>query len=125
MRVDIRSDLLCQPNKYLSLYTHTAKIIAKLLKRRIEKKIEDLFGEDQYGFRSGKGTRGAIGMMKIIAERTLEIDEELCVCFTDWQKTFDCVDRTKLMQILKRTGIDWRERRLISKFYMEVKVRLD
>ena len=75
MRVDIRSDLLCQPNKYLSLYTHTAKIIAKLLKRRIEKKIEDLFGEDQYGFRSGKGTRGAIGMMKIIAERTLEKDE--------------------------------------------------
>jgi len=31
------------------------------------------------------------------------------------------------MQILKRNGIDWRERRLISKFYMDqrVKVRLD
>ena len=31
------------------------------------------------------------------------------------------------MQILKRTGIDWRERRLISKLYMEqkFKVRLD
>jgi len=31
------------------------------------------------------------------------------------------------MQILKRTGIDWRERRLISKVYMDqrVKVRLD
>ena len=55
-------------------------------------------------------------MMRIIAERTLEIDEELCVCFIDWQKAFDCVNWTKLMQILKRTGIDWRERRLISKF---------
>jgi hypothetical protein len=31
------------------------------------------------------------------------------------------------MQILKGTGIDWRERRLISKLYMEqsVKIRLD
>jgi hypothetical protein len=31
------------------------------------------------------------------------------------------------MQILKENGIDWRERRLISKLYMEqcVKVRLD
>jgi len=31
------------------------------------------------------------------------------------------------MQILKRTGIDWHERRLISKLYMDqrVKVRLD
>jgi len=66
-------------------------------------------------------------MMRIIAERTLKIDEELCVCFTDWQKAFDRVNWTKLMQILKRTGIDWRERRLISKLYMDqrVKVRLD
>jgi len=66
-------------------------------------------------------------MMRIIAERTLEIDEELCICFTDWQKAFDRVNWTRLMQILKRTGIDWCERRLISKLYMDqrVKVRLD
>jgi len=56
-----------------------------------------------------------MGMMRIIAERTLEIDEELCVCFIDWQKAFHRVNWTKLMQILKKTGIDWRERRLISK----------
>ena len=64
--------------------------------------------------------------MRIIAERTLEIDEELCVCFIDWQKAFDRVNCTKLMQILKRNGIDWRERRLISKLCMDqrVKVRL-
>ena len=66
-------------------------------------------------------------MIRKIAERTLEIDEEMCVCFIDWQKTFNRVNRTKLMQILKGIGIDWRERRLISKLYIEqkVKVRLD
>ena len=66
-------------------------------------------------------------MMRIIAERTMEVDEDLCICFTDWQKAFDRVNWTKLIQILKRTGIDWRERRLISKLYMDqkVKVRLD
>ena len=64
-------------------------------------------------------------MMRIIAERTLKIDEELCVCFTDWQKAFDRVNWTKLMQILKRTGIDWRERRLISKLYVDQKVKVD
>jgi len=57
-----------------SLIAHTAKIIAKTLRRRIEKKIEDVIGEDQFGFRRGKGTRDAVGMMRIIAERTLEID---------------------------------------------------
>ena len=56
-------------------------------------------------------------MMRIILEQTLEIAEEL-VCFIDWQKAFDDVNRTKLMQILKRPGIDWCERRLLSKLYM-------
>jgi hypothetical protein len=62
-----------------------------------------------------------------ISERTLVIDEELCACFIDWKKAFDRVNWTKLMQILKGTGIDWRETRLISKLYMEqsVKIRLD
>ena len=40
---------------------------------------------------------------------------------------FDLVNWTKLMQILKGTGIDWCERRLISNLYMtqSVKVRLN
>jgi len=66
-------------------------------------------------------------MLRIISERTLERDEELCVWFTDWQKAFDRVNWTKLMQIVKGNGIDWRERRLISNLYMaqSVKVRLN
>ena len=116
----------CSDHRTISLIAHTAKIIAKILRRRIERKIGDVLG-DQFGFRRRKGTRDAIGMMRIIGERTVEIDEELCICLIDWQKAFDRVNWTKLMQILKRTGIDWRERRLISKLYMDqrVKVRLD
>jgi len=65
-------------------------------------------------------------MLRIISERTLELDEELCVCFIDWQKAFDRVNWTNLIQILKGTGIDWRERRFISNLYMAqiVRVRL-
>jgi retron-type reverse transcriptase len=109
------------------LYKYVQKIVAKILRRRIEKEIKNVLGENQFGFGRGKGTTNAIGMMRIIAARTLEIDEEMCVCFVDWQKAFDRVNWTKLLQILKGTGIDWRERRLISKLYMAqgVEVRLD
>ena len=96
----------CSDHRTISLIAHTATTISKIIRIRIERKIEDVLGEDQFGFRRGKGTRDAIGKMRIIAERTLEIDEELCVCFIDWQKAFDRVNWTKLMQILKRTGID-------------------
>jgi len=59
-----------------------------------------------------------------ISERTLEIDEELSVCFIDWQTAFDRVNWTILMQILKESGIDWRERRLISKLYVAQSVKV-
>jgi hypothetical protein len=110
----------CNNHRTISLIAYTAKI----LRRRIEKKIEDVLG-DQFRLRRGKGTRDAVGMLRIISERTLETDKELSVCFKDWQKAFDRVNWTKLMQILKETSIDWRERRLISNSYMaqSVKVR--
>jgi hypothetical protein len=43
------------------------------------------------------------------------------------QEAFGNVNWTKLMQILKATGIDWHERRLTSKFYVvqSVKLKLD
>jgi hypothetical protein len=58
----------CSDHRTISLIAHTAKIVAKIL-RRIEKKIQDVLG-DQFGFRRGKGTRDAIGMLRIISERT-------------------------------------------------------
>jgi hypothetical protein len=63
----------CSDHCTISLIAHTAKIVAKILRRRIEEKIEDEFGKDQFGFRRRKGTRDAIGMLRIISERTFEI----------------------------------------------------
>jgi hypothetical protein len=62
-------------------------------------------------------------MLRIISERTLVVDVELCACFIDWQKAYDRVNWTKLMQILEGIGIDWRARRLISKLYMKQRVK--
>ena len=58
----------CSDHRTISFIAHTPKIIAKILRRRIERKIEDVLGEDQFGFRRGKGTRDANGMMRMIAE---------------------------------------------------------
>jgi hypothetical protein len=46
----------CSDHHTISLIAHTAKI----LKRRIDMKIKDVLGEDQFGFIRGKGTRDAI-----------------------------------------------------------------
>jgi hypothetical protein len=73
----------CTDHRTISLIAHVANVV-----RRSEKKIEYVLGEDQFGFIKGKGTRDAIGMLTIILERTLDIGEEICICFIDWQKAF-------------------------------------
>jgi hypothetical protein len=92
----------CSDHRTISIIAHRAKIVAKILRRRIEKKIEDVLGKDQFGFRGGKVTRDTIEMLIIISVRNLEVDQELNVCFIDWLKAFDRVNCTKLMQILKK-----------------------
>jgi hypothetical protein len=73
----------CSDHRTISFIAHTAKTVAKILRIGIEKKIENVLGEDQFGFRRGKGTRNAIGILRIISQRILEVDQELSVCFID------------------------------------------
>ena len=46
--------------------------------------------------------------------------------FVDLEKVFDRVACKKLMGILKKIGVDWKERRLISNLYIKklIKVRI-
>ena len=69
----------CSDHRTICLISHTANMIAAKLRRRIERKIEDEIGEDQFGFGRGKGSTDEIGMMRIITERILEIDKKKCV----------------------------------------------
>jgi hypothetical protein len=73
---------------------------------RCARKVEYVLGEDQFGFKSGKGTREEVGVLRIISERTLDIDEKLCTCYIDREKALDRVTWAKLMQIVKEIGID-------------------
>jgi hypothetical protein len=42
--------------------------VARMLRRRIERNIENVPGEDQLRFIKGKGSWNTIGMMRIISE---------------------------------------------------------
>ena len=48
----------------------------------------------------------------------------MSACFIDWQKVPDHINWKKLMQILKEIGINSCERRLISKLYLDQRVKV-
>ena len=74
-----------QQPRTIILILHTGKIVACIVSKRLESKIEEVIEEDKFGFQKGKGNRNAIGIMRIIPETVLDIKEEICLCFINWQ----------------------------------------
>jgi hypothetical protein len=66
-------------HRTISLTAHTAVIVGRILRRRTERKIEGVLEKDQFWFEQEKGTRGKIGMLRMISESNLDINEKLCV----------------------------------------------
>ena len=62
-------------------------------------------------------------MLRILHEQAFNRDEELRACFIDLHKAFDHVNWTKLMKIIKGTGINLRKN-LVSKHYMNQSVKI-
>jgi hypothetical protein len=108
----------CEDHRTISLIAHASKIMLKVLTRRTEAKAKDFIGRNQFGFRRGCGTRDAIGVMRVVCERSLEHWNDVFICFVDFEKAFDRVNWVKLMEVLKSLGIDWRDRRMIQQLYM-------
>ena len=109
----------CGDHRTISLISHASKILLKVLTRRIEAKTKDFIGRNQFGFRRGCGTRDAIGVMRVLCERSMEFGNDVYVCFVDFEKAFDRVNWVKMMEVLKSLDVDWRDRRMIYQLYMK------
>ena len=54
--------------------------------------MEEELEEEQFGFRKGKDTRDATGVIRTIGERHTEKDKDVYAVFVDIEKAFDRVD---------------------------------
>ena len=59
----------------------------------------------QAGFRKGIGTRDQVANICWIIKKAREFQKNICFCFIDYTKAFDCVDHNNLWKILKEMGI--------------------
>ena len=59
----------------------------------------------QAGFRKGRGTRDQIASIHWIIEKARVFQKNICFCFIDYARAFDCMDHNKLWKILKDMGI--------------------
>ena len=77
----------------------------KILQTRLEQCVNCELSDIQDGFRKGRGTNDQIANLPWIIKKAKEFQKNIYFCFTDYAKTFDCVDQNKLWKILKEMGI--------------------
>uniref|UniRef100_A0A8D8PW97 Craniofacial development protein 2 n=2 Tax=Cacopsylla melanoneura TaxID=428564 RepID=A0A8D8PW97_9HEMI len=114
----------CTDFRTISLISHTSKILLQIIKERIKDKIESNLSETQMGFRSGKGCRDALTVMRILLEKNIDKNNDIFMAFIDYEKAFDKVNHEKLIEILEKVQIPKVDIRLIATLYWGQKGRV-
>ena len=83
----------------IALISHTSKVMLKILQARLQQYVNRELPDVQAEFRKGRGTRDQIANICWIMEKGREFQKNICFCFIDYAKTFDCVDHNKLWKI--------------------------
>ena len=68
----------------------------KILQARLQQYVNWELPHIQAGFRKGRGTRYQIANICLIIEKAREFQKNICFCFIDYVKAFDCVDHNEL-----------------------------
>ena len=79
---------------------------------------------DQHGFMPDGGTRNAIFVIRTLYERSIEHQQNVFLCFIDFQKAFDKVHHSQLLATLKQINIDDKDFRIIRNLYFEQKAAI-
>ena len=87
-----------------ALILHANKVMFKILQARLQQYVNRELPDVQAGFRKGRGTRDQIATISWIIEKATEFQKNICFCFIDNAKSFDCVDHTN-RKILQEMGI--------------------
>ena len=59
--------------------------------------------------------------MSVLIQRCRDVNQDVHICFIDYQKAFDRVQHTKLIQILYDIGLDTRDIKIIENLYWNQK----
>ena len=85
----------------------------------MRKSLRPEISQLQFGFVPDKSTRNAIFTLSMLAERCIEMQKDLYLCFIDYSKAFDKVRHEKLFNILEHLDIDGKDLRVIRNLYWD------
>ena len=76
----------------------------KILQARLQQYMNRELPDVQADYQKGRGTRDQIANTCRIIEKARDFQKNICFCFIDYAKAFDCVDHNQLWENSSRHG---------------------
>ena len=109
----------CKLENYrpISLLNACYKIVAALVKVRLDKGLDSWLMATQFGFRKHKSTAHAIFMARRLQDISEKSRTASTLILLDWEKAFDKVSQQRMLEVLRRLQVPDKLYRLIKDFY--------
>ncbi|MEL7302024.1 MAG: reverse transcriptase family protein, partial [Pseudomonadota bacterium] len=109
----------CKNYRGISLLSIPGKVYGRILIERVRGMTEGMIGEEQCGFRMGRGCVDQVFSLKQLSEKYIGKGKDLYVAYMDLEKAYDRIDRDAMWRVLQMYGINGNLLRAIQSLYAD------
>ncbi|XP_059139388.1 uncharacterized protein LOC131927649 [Physella acuta] len=114
-----KNDNLSQCGKWrgITLLSIPSKILTRAILIKMKEAVDLKLREEHAGFRKERSYSDQIATLRIIVEQTIEWQAPLYICFFDFEKAFDSVDRQAIWNLLRHYSVPAKLVEIMQQFY--------
>ena len=107
----------CKNYRGISLLSIPDKVYGRILIERVRVLTEGMIGEEQCGFRSGRGCVDHVFVMKQMSEKFCGKNKSLFVAYMGLEKAYDRIDRDAMWRVLSMYEINGKLLKVVQSLY--------
>ena len=107
----------CNNWRGITLLVIASKVLTRVILARVKDSIDRKLRQNQAGFRPDRSCTDQTATLRIIVEQSVEWNSPLYLCFIDFMKAFDSLDREVMWQLLKHYGVPQKLINIIMALY--------
>ena len=110
----------------ITIISCLGKLFTKIMNERLNRFVEekDILSNVQYGFRKGRSTTDCLFILKGLIDIVFSKGLKLYVCFVDYEKAYDLIDRACLFHKLMKEGLSSKCINVFKSMYSKVKLKV-